>query len=317
MSYIRCIIIFILIFLCSCNSGYLRRVENRARLNLWIDLYMGEPIVYEEMIRDLKKVQVVYLGEVHTIQRHHDLQKKIIEDLQKSGKSIILGLEQMEASKQKELDHYNRGEIDFNELSEATNWADNWSNYKTYEPIIETVHKSGGVIAALNADKAIIRQVRHKGIDGLSENERKHLPENIFINDEQYRRLIKMLLKVHAMMSPDHLDPVIEAQAARDEKMAEVLSEYIRINREQNWVVVVLCGAVHINYGLGIPDRVRLRIPSIRDRIVIFSQSGDLVLSPMEKAMARDITITHEDIRFLQRPIADYLHVIELKTGSE
>jgi hypothetical protein len=40
------------------------------------------------------------------------------------------------------------------------------------------------------------------------------------------------------------------------------------------------------------------------------SESGDVELTSQEQAMAREITITHEDIRFLNQPIADYLHLM-------
>jgi len=39
-----------------------------------IDVYAGEPVSEEMMMDDLAQVRVVYLGELHTISRHHELQ---------------------------------------------------------------------------------------------------------------------------------------------------------------------------------------------------------------------------------------------------
>jgi hypothetical protein len=74
----------------------------------------------------------------------------------------------------------------------------------------------------------------------------------------------------------------------------------------------VLCGAGHVSYGLGMVSRVRRRLPEIKDRVILLSQSGDLELSPEELAITRDIEITHEQLRAINRPIADYLHVRSL-----
>jgi hypothetical protein len=50
-------------------------------------------------------------------------------------------------------------------------------------------------------------------------------------------------------------------------------------------------------------------MPSIKDRVVLFSESGELKLSPAEQAMASNATITHEQLRELDHPLADYLCV--------
>jgi hypothetical protein len=41
---------------------------------------------------------------------------------------------------------------------------------------------------------------------------------------------------------------------------------------------------------------------SLKDRV------SQLAISPQEQAMARTITITHEQLRQIDRPIADYLY---------
>ncbi len=33
---------------------------------IWIDVYQGEPIRYEELLKDLAMANVIYLGECHT-----------------------------------------------------------------------------------------------------------------------------------------------------------------------------------------------------------------------------------------------------------
>jgi hypothetical protein len=72
---------------------------------------------------------------------------------------------------------------------------------------------------------------------------------------------------------------------------------------------MVIAGSGHINYGFGIPERVRRRV-DISFRIILPSESGELQLSEAEKRQAVDIDISHEDVKFIDRPIADYLSVL-------
>ena len=101
-----------------------------GRAGLWVDLCFGEPIAYDDMLDDLAKARVIYLGERHRVKRHHDIQTKIVADLAKRGVPLALGLEQLESYQQPILDRYNRGEIDFDKLEQLTDWGKRWHGYK-------------------------------------------------------------------------------------------------------------------------------------------------------------------------------------------
>jgi uncharacterized iron-regulated protein len=289
---------------------------DEGRCNLWIDLCQGEPSVYDEVLDDLAGVRVIYLGEYHTIQRHHELQQSILTDLAQRGKPLVLGLEQLESFQQSIVDRYNRGEINFSQLAEATQWSRRWSSYEQYRAIIEAAQKFKIPILALNAKSETIRQVaRSGGIDRMDRKLRVELPAEMQLEDPVYRRLLTLQMMVHASANPERLRPMIEAQIARDEAMAATLCSFLKSDAGRGRSALVLCGAGHVAYGLGTASRVRKQLPQATDRIVLFSESGDLVLSPEEKAMARKITITHEQLREIDRPIADYLHVTSRKEG--
>jgi uncharacterized iron-regulated protein len=284
------------------------------RTSLWIDVYHGEPVRYQEVLDDLATAQAIYLGERHTLQRHHEMQTKILTDLAQKGVLLAVGLEQMESSQQSHLDRYNRGEIDFEQLATATAWSKRWSNYQQYRPILEAARKWKAPIVALNAKSETIRQVvRSGGIDHLAPETRKELPAKVQVQDPPYEKLLSLQMKVHVSATSQTLRPMIEAQIARDEALADALATFLESEQGRGRKVLVLCGAGHVAYGLGLPTRVRRRLPDIKDRIVLFSESGEVQLSPQEKAQAREIEITHEQLRDLCQPIADYLWVKPLE----
>jgi len=288
--------------------------DDDGRPAVWIDLYRGEPLSYAEILEDLASVRVIYLGESHRLQRHHDIQDRIVADLAKRDIPLVLALEQMESFRQPVLDQYNRGEITFDELARATEWPERWENYRQYQPILKAAREAGAPVLALNARSEAVRQiVRSGGIENLAPEVRKELPDDIQTKDPPYEKLLNLLMMVHMSATPERLRPMVEAQIARDEAMASALCSYLQSPQGQGRTAVVLCGAGHVSYGLGTVARVRRRMPGVKDRIVLFSASGDVQLTPAERAMARGITITHEQLRAVDRPIADYLHVKGLK----
>ena len=315
-QYILCLITMTgagVISAVACGEEPRERVDAK-RTSLWVDVYQGEPVPYEEVLEDLTTVRAIYLGERHTLQQHHEMQAKILNDLAQKGLPLALGLEQMESSQQSHLDRYNRGEIDFEQLMEATAWSKRWSNYQQYRPILEAARKWKAPIVALNAKSETIRQiVRSGGIEHLAPEVRKELPAKMQVQDPPYEKSLSLQMMVHASATPQILRPMIEAQIARDEAMAEALATFLESEQGRGRKVLVLCGAGHVAYGLGLPTRVRRRLPDIKDRIVLFSESGEVRLSPEEKAQSRAIEITHEQLRELRQPIADYLWVKPLE----
>ena len=97
--------------------------------------------------------------------------------------------------------------------------------------------------------------------------------------------------------------------------MASVLASFLLSAEGRGRTAVVVCGSGHVNYGLGTAARVRRRMPAVKERIVLFSESGDVELTPQERAAARPINVSHEQLRELGRPIADYLHAVSTKPG--
>ena len=84
--------------------GFALAADEGGRWSLWIDVYQGEPLAYEDVLDDLTSVRVIYLGECHTVTRHHQMQERILTDLVQRGKPLVLGLEQLESFQQAVVD---------------------------------------------------------------------------------------------------------------------------------------------------------------------------------------------------------------------
>lgn len=289
------------------------------RCAIWIDLYTGEPAGYERMLEDLATVDVVYLGEKHTLERHHRLQERILADLAAQGPAV-LGLEQLNRAQQPGIDRFNAGEIDFDELAEEIEWSENWPRYQNYRSLVERARELGVPVIGLNAELTNVRAVARKGLDGVSDEVRSVLPETIDLDDPMYRKHMKTVMSVHAHAAahPGMIDSMFQAQVVRDETMASALVDYLSSEEGKGRRAIVVTGSGHVEHAMGVPSRVRRMMPEAEDRIIVMSDSGDVELSPMEKkAVNEDFELTHSDLRHLQRPLGDYLHVVEAKPEPE
>ena len=277
-----------------------------------IDLLMGEPVTLETMTDDISGARIVYVGEIHTIARHHQLQIQILRTLAERGLKLSLGMEMFSREQQPILDKWQKGNDSVTKLTEELG-KEHWTNLQDYGGILILARESGIPIIGLNAKDVLVRKMARQGIEGLNEEERNELPPGFPEINPLNDRLLRLRLKVHKAFEKQSLDRIVLAQALRDATMASAVAAYLDSPGGRDRTMVVIAGTGHLNYGFGIPERVR-ELTGLSCRIVLPSESGELVLSEEEKRQALPVHITHEDLKFIRVPIADYLHVIPLKT---
>jgi uncharacterized iron-regulated protein len=297
----------------SAAPGAVAGLASADRCSLWVDGYTGEPVTFEEMLEDLDKARVVYIGEAHTVVRHHRIQEQVVRALAERGDTLVVGLEMLETDTQPEVDRYNRGEISFDTLAARINWKKRWGNYEQYRGVLEAAREHGAPVLALNARRDVVRKVGMEGFAQLSAEDRAQIASEVDFDQPMYETQMTTILQVHAkaMGMESLLRTMYEAQVVRDETMAQSVAAFLQSEAGSGRTAIVLCGSGHCMHGLGIPSRVQRRMPGISDRILVLSESGEVVLSEMEKKLSSGIEITHDQLKHLQAPIADYLQISE------
>jgi uncharacterized iron-regulated protein len=225
---------------------------------------------------------------------------------------MVLAMEQFDFTAQPALDQFNGRTIDLPRLVRETDLPRHWPGYTNYLALLEAAGKHGVPVLALNARAETIRAIARGGLAGLSPTQRGELPSVVQTDDPTYERLLNQTLAVHMAFDPGKLRPVFEAQVARDETMAARLTEFLNSPAGRDRVALVICGRGHCEFGLGTPERVERRISKITQRIVLFSESGDLQLTESERKQAREIEMSHQFLRGIGRPPGDYYHIMDL-----
>ncbi len=215
---------------------------------------------FRDMVNDALSHRVIYIGEQHTMFSNHAMQLNIIKALYEKYPKIAVGMEMFQRSKQEVIDRYLKGEIDEKRFLKESEYYKAWKyNYHLYRPIIQFCREKGIPIIGLNADKDIIRKVSQKGIESLSREEVKKLPEDMDFVNFGYIEYLKDIFAEHgsSITKKKKFSSFLQSQIIWDETMAQTASEYITKNPDRK--LIILAGGGHIRYRYGIPSRVERR----------------------------------------------------------
>ena len=211
----------------------------------------GESVDFQAMMADLFETRITYIGESHTDPIHHRAQLDIIKSLYEQDPRLAIGMEMFDRTYQPILDQWSRGELDENQFLEKSHWYANWKyDYALYRDLLEFARENHIRLIGLNIPFHIPAKIATGGIDNLSAEDRRHLPDAINTSNADHRAFVKQIHAFHSMRGRENFEYFYEAQCAWDEAMAEAVVETIGPDR-----LVVLAGRGHIQGGFGIPGR--------------------------------------------------------------
>lgn len=280
---------------------------------------------FNDMLDDITRSKVVFIGEHHTSFSSHLNQLKIIKEMYKKNKKTAIAMEMFQKPYQKHLDDFIAGTITEKEMIQKTEYFDRWKyDYELYRPILLFAKEKNLPIIAMNIDRKITKQVVNGGLDSLSEQQRAQIPNSINFRDTKYKQQLKMIFSMHKSKDFKSFDEFYHAQLVWDESMAQNVVDFMKMNPKHS--VAVLAGNGHIMYGYGIPSRMERRgvsdytialnmknpTPGIADfilypsnigttkakKIGVFLKNGEEleVLSIIENSLASKVGIKKGDI---------------------
>lgn len=218
---------------------------------------------HPEILDELTKADVIYLGETHNDPTDHAAQLEIITAMHKERANIAIGLEMFQRPFQAVLDQYIAGDITEAELIEQSEYETRWGfDWELYAPIIRYAQSNQVPLIALNTPREITKKVARQGLDSLIGDDLNYIPpiDEIDTSDENYQAMVAQVFSHHG--GHGHSGPSFEnffaAQVLWDETMAESVADYFVESPETQ--VIVLAGEGHIVFDFGIPSRVERRL---------------------------------------------------------
>ncbi|MDH4230828.1 MAG: ChaN family lipoprotein [Nitrospirota bacterium] len=226
----------------------------------------------DRVIEKVAGKDIIYVGELHDRFEHHRVQLRVIMELHKKYGKIAIGMEMFQKPSQQVLDDFIAGAIDEKTFLKKSEYFKRWGfDYNLYREILLYAREYKIPVIALNIRKEIVSKVSKEGLQALSDEELKEVPEYFDLSDMDYRERLREFFERHAGSGERNFDFFYQAQVLWDESMAHNLDDFVRKNPD--YKVVVLAGAGHMTFGSGIPKR-SFRLNS-KDYAVILN-TGDI-----------------------------------------
>jgi uncharacterized iron-regulated protein len=204
----------------------------------------------------LAGVRLAFVGESHTSIEFHNAQRRLIEELYKAGRQVMIGLEMYPSPEQPFLDQWIDGLLTEDGFVSLSHWYRNWGyNWLYYRDIFLFARDRAIRMYALNAPREIVSAVRVKGFEGLSPAEAGLIPTKVDTSSADHLALFTSYMAesggMMAAMSAEALDGMFRAQCTWDATMAYNAVQALQKSGGTNAIMVVLIGSGHVAYGLG------------------------------------------------------------------
>ncbi len=222
------------------------------------DTRTGEVITPAELPKRLAGARLVLVGESHTDMDYHRCELRVLQELARAGRPLLVGLEMYPYPEQRSLDDWVDGRLTEEAFLQESRWYENWGyNWLYYRDIFLFARDHNLRMVALNAPREVVTAVRKKGFKNLTPEEAAHIPTDIDTSSPEHRTLFKSYFEgsgdpLHSGMDDAQWDAMIAAQSTWDATMAFQAVKALAGPGRQDAVMVVLVGSGHVVYGLGI-----------------------------------------------------------------
>jgi uncharacterized iron-regulated protein len=130
--------------------------------------------------------RVVCVGEDHPNPHHHWFQLEVMKQVS-AHRPLALGMEMFQRPFQAVLDDYAAKRIDEVALLSRSGYEERWSyDWGFYSPTVNTAVLAGATLLALNTPKELTKKVVRQGLESLTPDEKKQLPE-LVLDDKEHR----------------------------------------------------------------------------------------------------------------------------------
>jgi aminopeptidase N len=221
----------------------------------------GAPILPSELPKRLEGVRLLLVGESHTDVESHRIEARVLEQLVRAGRRVTVGLEMYPYTEQAALDDWIAGKLTEEAFLEASRWYRSWGyNWLYYRDIFLYARDRRLPLLAINAPREVVSAVRRKGFQNLTPEEAAHVPTEVDSKNAEHLRLFKASFGpsgFHTGMDEKAWQSMLDAQCTWDATMGFHAIQPLRSDEDPRAIVVVLVGAGHVQYGLGIERQVR------------------------------------------------------------
>lgn len=235
-----------------------------------------QPTTLAAAVDSVSPGSIIVIGENHGLQVHQDQQISIMQALRNKGLTVSVGMEFFTYTQQDLLNQYRFGQLSEEDFLKKIQWGSPSFDFYRSQALFPNLAE-GAKTLALNAPRSLTGKVSKQGLAALTAEEQALLPPQFLLGNDLYKKRFLALMGEH-LPSAEAGERYFAAQSIWDDTMAWQAGEFITTHPEQ--VLVIVVGEFHVQYGGGLPDRLRARIPGVS--VITFSQINSSGLSEQE-----------------------------------
>lgn len=225
-----------------------------------------------DLLDEVSKKRVVIFGEVHgnevAISLQNEVQKAM---LQQTPRTLHVVMEHFNFEMQPVLEKYTNGSISIEDLWRAYEEHGEGHEIVGYATLLESavgrperVRLHAGFIPRRYA-----RMVMRDGLDKAIEAAKEQAyiaPDETCLGSEDHYNVFESCISGRSMSSlppSDDFRAMFPAQIIKDASMAHKVAQLIQADDTNQDRFLIICGAGHMKYKYGVPERIFSRVPGI------------------------------------------------------
>lgn len=212
-----------------------------------------KPMTLNEALALVRAGDIVLLGEQHGTAEIAAQQVQVLQQLRAQGLKVSVGMEFFSWSDQGIVSDFHQGRLLEEDFLGKIGWGQGFPFSAYREQVL--FPRIDEFVIALNAPRTLTGRIAKVGIAGLSASEAQMMPPNFQIGRASYFERFKEIMGGH--VPAEALEKYFQAQSVWDDSMAWKANEFL--NQHPDQVLVIIVGEFHVQYGGGLPDRLRAR----------------------------------------------------------
>ncbi len=212
---------------------------------------------FAKISEEMKKARLLIIGEDHVQPSLLTLQLQALESLHNVNPNLVLALEMFNTEQQHLLDDFLDDHITLDILKQKYDTSSEGFPLEHYGKLLEKAKRLQIPVKGIIIPRVYATKVVRDGLDSLDDPESVFPSSLVMKGSKKHREYFEALVRQSApMMSTGlSLDRFFLAQIVKDSSMAYSISQILLQNPEV-WVVAIM-GKGHMEYGYGVPERVK------------------------------------------------------------
>lgn len=242
------------------------------------DARLQSEMTLDSLAARLSQFDVVMFGEEHDNAAGHRFYADLANRLHQIRSDTVISMEMFERDVQGVVNDYVQGKID---ESMFLKHSRPWKTYKEfYRPQIELAKQYRLDVIAGNLPRPVAGK-----ISGSAQFVSPYLPRKYSTPKDAYWGQFIDAMKGHPGMdsSGSMIEGMYRAQCAKDDAMAESISDYFDCHPHRRPLVIHRCGKFHCEFGLGTVSRLLERQPMKHVAVITMVSSAQVAKPDLSK----------------------------------